>query len=178
MGVESFDGLSRRPAAPRRWRRASRHRIGPLRSVSEAAPHPVLRGMRSGALAGLALVAVLGLPVLLVLTVKAPYPVADEATAPARVWAGESVARAAVEAPAPPATPTPMVAAVAESAPARAAAAPAADGARGRAPALSVDLIPVLDDESGALTIAEPALPAAPAVKPARAAAAKAPRTP
>ncbi|MGU3360800.1 hypothetical protein ACLBWX_10735 [Methylobacterium sp. M6A4_1b] len=135
--------------------------------------------MRSGALAGLALVAVLALPVLLVLTVKAPYPVADEAPAPARVWAGEPVARAAVEAPAP--SVTPIVAAVADPAPTRAASAPAAAGARERAPALSLDLIPVLDDESGALTIEEPTLPAAPAVKlarPARAAAARAPRTP
>jgi hypothetical protein len=65
--------------------------------------------------------------------------------------------------------------------PAAIPAAPASGGARAERPALSLDLIPVLDDESGDLTIEGPAAPAAPVVKPARparAAAAKPPKTP
>lgn len=190
MGVDSSVGLSRRPAPHRRWRRTPRHRIGPLRSVSEAAPHPILRGMRSGAIAGLALVAGLGLPILLVFTVKAPSPVMDEAPAVARVWAAEPVARAAAEPPVPPRAPArgPVAAAGAgaEPVPSRDArgagpAAPAPTSGRGDGSgarsALSLDLIPVLDDASGALAIEDPAAAAKP-VRPARAAAAKPPRTP
>ncbi len=189
MGVESSAGLSRRPTPPRRWRRTPRHRIGPLRSISEAAPHPILRGMRSGALAGLALVAGLGLPILLVLTVKAPAPVMDEAPAAARVWAAEPLARAAAEPPAatsaPAGGPVATAGAGVEPGPARAApgpapAAPSATSARGDGArsALSLDLIPMLDDASGALTIEDPTVAAAKPVRPARAAAAKPPRTP
>jgi hypothetical protein len=194
MGVESSESLSRRSTPSRRWRRTPRHRIGPLRSISEAAPHPILRGMRSGALAGLALVAGLGLPILLVFTVKAPPPVMDEAPAAARVWAAEPVARVAAEpptaAPAAPSAPArgPVATAGAgvEPGPARAAPGPApaappatparGDGARS---ALSLDLIPVLDDASGGLTIEDSTAAAvAKPARPARAAAAKPPRTP
>jgi hypothetical protein len=188
LGVESSAGLSRRPARPRRWRRTARHRIGPLRSISEAAPHPILRGMRSGAIAGLALVAGLGLPILLVLTVKAPSPALDEAPAAARVWAAEPVARAVAE-PAPPLAPARGPAATAgvgvdagssrdARGPGPAAPPPTSGRGDGARSALSLDRIPVLDDPSGALTIEDPtALEARPA-RPARAAAAKPPRTP
>ncbi|KQP87280.1 hypothetical protein ASF60_20880 [Methylobacterium sp. Leaf113] len=71
-----------------------------MRPLDESGPHPVLRGIRSGAVAGLTLVAVLSLPVLLVLTVKAPHPADDAALAPARVWAASHEAEIAGARPA------------------------------------------------------------------------------
>ncbi|MCJ2036082.1 hypothetical protein [Methylobacterium sp. J-068] len=125
-----------------------------MRSVAEAAPHPILSGIRSGIVAGLAIVAVLSLPVLLVLGAKAPAPVAFEPAA--RVWAEPTVA---------PVGP-PIVAALAEPSPARTEPAVASTG--GARSSLGVDLIPVLDDESGDLSLEEPRAPIAKTVRPSR----------
>ena len=161
--------------------------------VSEAAPHPILRGMRSGAIAGLALVAVPRPARPAGSHREGPLPGHGRSARRARVWAAEPVARAAAEPPVPPRAPArgPVAAAGAgaEPVPSRDArgsgpAAPAPTSGRGDGSgarsALSLDLIPVLDDASGALTIEEPASggPAAKPVRPARAAAAKPPRTP
>lgn len=172
MGVDSFTGLPRLPAPSRRWRRASRHRIGPLRSLSEAAAHPILSGIRSGAIAGLAIVALVGLPVLLVLGVKSSAPVAYEPAAmpqtEARAWAEPPAGRAVV----------PIVTAIAEPARARSSDPPRRPTSEDR-PALSVELIPVLDDESGTLSVEELPAPAVKSARPSRIpAAARVPKVP
>lgn len=177
MGVEPFIAL--RPCSPSRrgWRRASRHRIGPLRTLAEAGLHPVLRGIRNGALLGLALVAVLGLPILLVLGVRPPAletPV--RSPAPIRETARPVRAGIPVRAEVPlgvevpvradvpvrvevPAVPVPSLPppAAAEPAPVPVERARAAEAR----PVVSLDLIPVLDDPSEMVARDEP--PAKPA---------------
>ena len=87
-GEDTFVPLSRRSASGPRRREPARHRIGPLRTVADAADHPVLSGIRSGAVSGLIIVAVLSLPVLLILSAKAPPPATFEPEA--RVWAASA----------------------------------------------------------------------------------------
>ena len=162
-GGDAFVGLSRRSAPHRRWRGSSRHRIGPLRTVAEAADHPVLSGIRSGALSGLIIVAVLGLPVFLILAARAPTPGAFEPQA--KVWAAGTETDASVRvwaepAPAAAALPVPVRAALVEP--------PRGRAGEERSP-LSVDLIPVLDDASGALSLDEPAVAVAKPTRPSRA---------
>lgn len=146
--------------APRPARlRGRRYRIGPLSTRSDRAVPTVGAGIRKGALAGLSVVAVLAVPFFLVLGARAPAPQAF-ATAPvaesAKVWTDSD---AAVP-PAPTRTAEARpVAPLAEPLPAPSAA----PTGLGRAPernALSVALIPVLDDESGDLSIGEAAPPA------------------
>ncbi|MDB5647474.1 hypothetical protein [Methylobacterium sp.] len=167
---ESLTGLPLRSAARPHWRRASRHRIGPLRSVTDVGDHPVLRGIRSGAVTGLVIVAVLSLPVLLVLGAKAPAPARFEA--PARVWAATPEADATVRAwaePSPAPAIAPVTTALAAPVPVRAPSpAPSRDRARDDRPTLSVDLIPVLDDESGDLSVEEPPVPVVKQARPGR----------
>jgi hypothetical protein len=165
-GGDRFIGLPLRPAPPRRWRRPPRYRVGPLRKANEAVAPAVLTGMRSGAIAGLAIVTVLGLPVLLILGAKAPAPSAFEP--PARVWAAAPEADAPVRAWAEPSgTPAlaPIAAAFVEPSPARGGSAEPPGKASADRSALSLDLIPVLDDESGTLSVEEPPVPV---VKPVR----------
>lgn len=173
MGVDPFVALPLRPLPRREPRRASRSRIGPLRTVAEGGRHPILRGIRAGALAGLAIVAALSLPVFLVLGVRsspppgfqapgfqasAQFPGGEPETS-GRVWTEAYRAPAMPPEPAPAPIESPRV---------------AVDGPRG--PALSLDLIPALDDGSGIGGLEE-----RPVAKPARAprtAAARAARSP
>ncbi|MCJ2046241.1 hypothetical protein MKK58_17125 [Methylobacterium sp. J-078] len=139
-----------------------------MRTVAEGGRHPILRGIRAGALAGLAIVAALSLPVFLVLGVKSSPPPGFQASArlpdaepetSGRVWTEAYRASAVAAEPAPAPVESPRV---------------AVDGPRG--PALSLDLIPALDDGSGIGGLEE-----RPVAKPARAprtAAARAARSP
>jgi hypothetical protein len=161
MGVDPFVARPLRPLPRREPRRASRSRIGPLRTVAEGGLHPILRGIRAGALAGLAIVAALSLPVFLVLGVRsspppgfqapgfqasAQFPDAEPETS-GRVWTEAYRAPAVAAEPAPASVESPRV---------------VVDGPRGSA--LSLDLIPALDDGSGTGGLEE-----RPVAKPARA---------
>lgn len=174
-GEDTFLPLSRRSAPGPRWRGPTRRRIGPLRKVADAADHPVLSGIRSGAVSGLIIVGVLGLPVLLILGAKAPPPATFEPEA--WVWASAE-AEGAVRVPTRP-MPAPATVAAASPAPdpAPAPEPPRARVGAGRTP-LSLDLLPVLDDASGVLPPDEPSLSDTRPARPNRPLAQRAARTP
>lgn len=141
-------------SAPRPPRfRGRRYRIGPLPTRSDRAILTVGASIRKGAFMGLSIVAVLAVPFFLVLGARAPAPQAF-ATSPvvegAQVWTDSDAA-------APPASTR-----TAEARPAEPVAAPTGPDRAAERSALGVALIPVLDDESGDLTIGE-AMPAGPA---------------
>lgn len=172
-GEDTFVPLSRRSAPGPGWRGPTRRRIGPLRTVADVADHPVLSGIRSGAVSGLIIVAVLSLPVLLILSAKAPPPATFEPEA--RVWAS-------VETEGPVRVPTRPMPAPATVAAASPVPDPAPEPSRARVGAertpLSLDLLPVLDDASGVLPPDGPPLPDTRPTRPSRPAAQRAARTP
>lgn len=148
--------------------RETRYRIGPLASRSDPPPVGLGASMRNGALAGLAVAAALGLPVFLVLGMRAPAPErpATEAET-ARVWT-EPDSASARPVPTRVATaaepPVPSRTSAEPPVPSRTSAEPPPVAKAGAdRPALARELIPVLDDESGDLSFEA----AAPAQKPA-----------
>lgn len=130
-------------------RRRTDYRVGPLRSRSELPAVTIGASIRNGAFSSLAVVAALGIPVFLVLGAKAPMP-QSFANPPS-----EEVAKVWSE-PEPVAAPLQRTV---EAPPMQSPAPPPAEAPVAKAPeprsALSLDLIPVLDDESGDLAIEE-----------------------
>ncbi|NEU13369.1 hypothetical protein G3T14_14695 [Methylobacterium sp. BTF04] len=158
--MDDFEGLPVLPARRMSVRWGARYRVGPLSPLSDSSTASVAIGIRTGALIGLAVVAALSVPFFLVLGAKAPsrhVSTTPPSARTAKVWAEEPVVvappsatfvAAADEVRQVPVAPNPEPARAAKASETR--------------PPLGLELIPVLDDESGDLSFEE----APPAVKP------------